>query len=262
MSIDVQPQQTTVEHTPGMPSRLKFAVRTLDVPDLDVVARVSTLAPTPSEWTSTDAISVDRPGRSIPAGGTDEFLVTIDLPPGTPAGQYPFELRVASQASGVEVFGSSPPVAVVVAPTAAPAPPQWRRGLVLAVACVLGLGIGFGVHRLTAAPWSQSGLVDPVRLTEVAPVTVPAGADVTLIRQLGLLAAIGYPDGVVVGPTGADGAACLSALEAGAEEQVAIPIDGRVLCLDLGIDDGRVGVLRILDVTGADVGISVELWEQ
>lgn len=261
MSIDVQPQQTTIPHTPGMASRLKFTVRTIDLPALDVVARVSTLDPTPAEWTSSDAITVDRPGRSIPAGGTDEFLVTIDLPLGAPAGQYPFELRLASQASGVEVFGVSPPVAVVVAATEAPKPPRWRRWLLVAVAVLLGLAIGFGVHTLTATSWTMSPLVDPVRLTEEAPVEV-VDDQLTLIRELGLLSSIGYPDGITAGPAGADGADCLSALEDGSEEAAPIPIDGRVLCLDLGVDDGSVGVLRVLDVTDSTVGLSVELWER
>ncbi|WP_156252485.1 hypothetical protein [Pseudactinotalea terrae] len=261
MSIDVQPQQTTVAHTPGTPSRLKFAVRTIDLPALDVVARVSALAPTPAEWTSSDAISVDRPGRSIPAGGTDEFLVTIDLPLGAPAGQYPFELRLASQASGVEVFGVSPPVAVVVAPTEAPRPPRWRRWLIVAAAALLGLGVGFGVHTLTSSRWSTSSLVDPVRLTDTEPVEV-VDEELTLIRELGLIAAIGFPDGVTTGPVGADGAACLAALQDGSAGRALIPIDGRVLCLDLGVDDDRVAVLRILDVTSTTVGLSVELWER
>lgn len=262
MSIDVQPQQTTVAHTPGMPSRLKFAVRTLDMPALDVVARVSPLAPTPPEWASSDAISVDRPGRSIPAGVTDEFLVTIALPLGTPAGQYPFELRVASQASGVEVFGVSPPVAAVVAATEPPAPPRWRQWLVVAVAVLLGAAIGFGVHRLTASPWSEETLVEPVRLATDVPLDVD-GEPLTLISELGLLAAVGYADGIAVGPAGANGAACLSTLtDADGSEQAPIPIDGRVLCLDLGSDDGRVGIARILEVNRFTIGISVELWER
>jgi hypothetical protein len=47
---------------------------------------------TRKEWLSLTG----EPQRELSAGGTDQFIVNAQLPPGTPAGTYPFRLRVSS----------------------------------------------------------------------------------------------------------------------------------------------------------------------
>ena len=272
MSIDVQVQQPSLTVRPGETGRLKFTVTNVGEAALPVVAQVVGASggapPLPAGVTT-----LDRPGRSLPAGGMDEFVVAVAPPLETKPATYGFVLHVASSSDdAVQVWGQSPQVAVTVPPIELPKPPWWPKVVMVAVAVLVAMGIGFLAHRFTSggSGWElqEAVIVDQtLRPGESILVGVTNAAEE---QRLGFEGGVGTPerfsvsDAPIASPTsipGADdvGEACLDALDDAAEQATApVPIDGRPVCTFIG--PGLIGVVIIDSLEFDQVTLSMDVW--
>lgn len=114
-----------------------------------VVQRVSAdFAPsgaTRREWLSLGG----EPQRELSAGGTDQFIVNAQVPPGTAPGPYPFRLRVASANNRTsEDYEESPLVQFEMpAGAAAKKKPWWIPVAAAAVLLVVVIGVVLAMRR-------------------------------------------------------------------------------------------------------------------
>ncbi len=271
MSIDVQVLQPSLTVRPGETGRLKFTVTNSGQAGLPVVAQVvgaSDGAPPLPPGTAT----LDRPGRTLPAGGMDEFVVSIAPPLTTPPATYGFVLHVASSSDdAVQVWGQSPQVAVTLPPVDIPRPPWWPKWLMAAAAVLVAVGIGFAVHSLTSdgGGWQVQTAVESQVLRPGESIVIGV-TNAATEQRLQFEGGVGTAERLTVSDApiastaaivGADdlGDACLTALDgAGEQSSVGVPIDGRPVCTFIG--PGVVGVVIIQSLEFDQVTVSMDVW--
>jgi hypothetical protein len=271
VSIDVQVQQPLLTVRPGETGRLKFTVTNVGETALPVVAQVvgaSGGAPLPAGITT-----LDRPGRSLPAGGMDEFVVAVAPPLETTPATYGFVLHVASSSDdAVQVWGQSPQVAVTVPPIDLPEPPWWPKVAMVAVAVLIAVGIGFLAYQFTGggSGWELQEAVIVDQTLRPGESIVVGVTNAATEQRLEFEGGVGTPERFAVSDApiasttsvpGADdvGEACLDALD-DADEQtsVPVPIDGRPVCTFIG--PGLIGVVGIDSLELDQVTLTMDVW--
>jgi hypothetical protein len=90
--------------------------------------------------------------RDFTADGTQQYVVKIAVPPGTPAGKFTFGLDVVSVENPDEEFTQGPKVAFEVAPPAKKKPFPWWIIAVIAALLVVGGLVAWLLHRKPAEP--------------------------------------------------------------------------------------------------------------
>lgn len=272
MSIDVQVQQPSLVVRPGESGRLKFTVTNVGEAALPVVAQVVGAAdgapPLPS-----GATTLDRPGRNLPAGGMDEFVVTVAPPLETAPATYGFVLHIASSSDdAVQVWGQSPQVAVTIPAVELPKPPWWPKWLMIAAAALVAIGIGVAANRLIGggSDWQvQTAVVDNQVLRPGESIVIGV-TDAATEQRLAFEGGVGTLERFTVTaapivstesvPDPDDvGDACLDSLEGGGEQAAqAVPIDGRPACTFIG--PGLIGVVIVEALEFDQVTVSMDVW--
>lgn len=99
----------------------------------------------PLQQTKKEWLSLDKPEREFTVPGTQQFVVRVSVPSGSPAGKYTFRLDVVSVERPDEDFAQGPVAAFTVAPSPPPAPTKpfpWWILIVVAAVVLIGGGLG------------------------------------------------------------------------------------------------------------------------
>jgi hypothetical protein len=137
--------------------------------------RLKATPPTQQEW----LIAPEEAEWDLPAEGTRQVSVRVEVPAGTPAGQYPFLPVVEAERLPEEVFTEGKQITIEVQPTEQPARqfPVWVFPVAAAVLLVVGVGLWLALRSRAVSVPDVVGkpMAEAKRLVEAKGLVVEEG---------------------------------------------------------------------------------------
>jgi hypothetical protein len=128
--------------------------------------------------------------RDIPPGGTQQFTVSVKIPPGISAGSYSFRLDAVDVANPDENYTQGPAVSIIIA--LAPPPPKPFPWWILAVVAVVLIGGGLTIWKMAGTSPTPSPEPTPPHAKEEPspppppPLAPPSGIVSIMNKNTGL----------------------------------------------------------------------------